>query len=155
MRGMWNRLEADIREYRYAIGSLLLYYVAMRLVFHAFCPLVIITGLPCPGCGLSRSVWYFLTGQFSRSFSLHPLGAFWLLLLVWFCINRYVAGKQVTKGWTLALTTVCIATLLLYGYRMATLFPGRPPMSYTGHNLLERVIPGYRQRILTFFRLYG
>ncbi len=154
LREIRNRVQRDLREYRYAIAGLFLYYVVTRLVFRAFCPMVIITGLPCPGCGLSRAVWFFLTGQFARSFSLHPLGVFWLALLMYAAVERYGAGRRISKGLCVGLVILCAATLCLYGYRMAVIFPDRPPVSYTGRNIMERCIPGYRQKVLGFFRLY-
>lgn len=154
IKKIWSRVEADIKEYRFAIAGLFVYWLAARLLFHAFCPMVILTGLPCPGCGLSRALWFLLTGQLHRSFALHPLGIFWLLLVFGFAVNRYVAGRSVSQGFVICLAIVCIATLLFYIYRMAFLFPGRPPISYTGRNVLERLVPGYRRRILSFFGLY-
>jgi hypothetical protein len=31
-------------------------------------------GVPCPGCGLGRSITYFFQGQMAASFWTHPLG---------------------------------------------------------------------------------
>jgi len=152
MKKIWYRLERDIIEYRFAVGALIVYYVLTRLLFHAFCPMVILTGLPCPGCGLNRAFWLLLSGQFYRSFSLHPMGIFWLLLILYFMFERYVAGRSMSKGFRVCLILVAAATLCLYGYRMATLFPDRPPMSYTGRNLMERLIPGYRETIFSVTR---
>ncbi|MBO5093641.1 MAG: DUF2752 domain-containing protein [Lachnospiraceae bacterium] len=150
---IWERIRNDVTSYRDVIAALLLYYAAARIIFHAFCPMVIATGLPCPGCGLSRAAWFLLIGQFARAFSMHPMAVWWLLLTVYFGVNRYVTGRGVTKLFLAALTVVCIATIVVYAYRMLTLFPDRPPMSYTGRNLLERWIPGYRRTVVTFFRL--
>ena len=143
MEKIWNRLKNDIIEYRMAIVALWIYYVSARFFFRAFCPMVIMTGLPCPGCGLSRAVWFLLTAQPVRSFYLHPLGGFWLLLILYFLINRYGRGKRVTKLMILFLIVLSVATLVLYFYRMLTIFPDRPPMSYTRRNFLEKLIPLY------------
>lgn len=153
IRFIWMRLRNDAWMYRGAFLGLLCYYVAARIMFHAFCPMVILTGLPCPGCGLSRAVWFLLTGQFARSFAMHPLAVCWLLLTAYFAVNRYVTGRGITKPFLSAFLIVCMATLVLYGYRMLRFFPDRPPMSYTGHNLMERWIPDYRQNVIAFFRL--
>ncbi len=40
------------------------------------------TGLPCPGCGLSRSVVAAAHGNWSESFTYHRLGGVFLLFLV-------------------------------------------------------------------------
>ncbi len=39
------------------------------------CPFKLFTGLPCPGCGLTRSAVAFLHGDPSASLFYHPLGA--------------------------------------------------------------------------------
>ena len=41
----------------------------------SFCPFKLFTGLPCPGCGLTRSAVAFLHGDPSTSLFYHPLGA--------------------------------------------------------------------------------
>ena len=146
---IWGRLERDLTEYRFAIGALLLYYIMPRFLLRAFCPMVILTGLPCPGCGLNRAFWLLLSGQFLRSFSLHPMGIFWLLILLYFVYERYVTGRKISKRFQICFILVALATLCLYGCRMVTVFPDRPPTSYTGNNMMEHLIPGYRQWILS------
>jgi hypothetical protein len=49
------------------------------------CPFRLLTGVPCPACGLSRSVGALSGGDFSTSISMHPLGilvAFFIFLLL-------------------------------------------------------------------------
>jgi hypothetical protein len=41
----------------------------------SLCPFKVFTGLPCPGCGLTRSAVAFLDGDLSTSLYFHPLGA--------------------------------------------------------------------------------
>ena len=41
----------------------------------SLCPFKVLTGLPCPGCGLTRSAVAFLHGDPSTSLFYHPLGA--------------------------------------------------------------------------------
>ena len=41
----------------------------------SFCPFKVLTGLPCPGCGLTRSSVAFLHGDPTTSLFYHPLGA--------------------------------------------------------------------------------
>jgi hypothetical protein len=40
-----------------------------------FCPFKVATGLPCPGCGITRASVAFLHGDITTSFFYHPLGA--------------------------------------------------------------------------------
>jgi hypothetical protein len=48
----------------------------------SFCPFKVLTGLPCPGCGLTRSTVTLLHGDLSASLYFHPLGVPLVLLLV-------------------------------------------------------------------------
>jgi len=45
-------------------------------------------GLPwCPGCGIGHAISFLLHGEITRSFQVHPLGLFALLVLVARIIN--------------------------------------------------------------------
>jgi hypothetical protein len=49
------------------------------------CPILAATGVPCPGCGLTRASLEFIRGDFSDSFHTHafaPVFLFALLLMV-------------------------------------------------------------------------
>jgi len=48
----------------------------------SFCPLKMISGLPCPGCGVTKSIYFFLTGDFLKSIHYHLFGP----LVVIFCL---------------------------------------------------------------------
>ena len=41
-----KRIGRDIRQYKWAGAAFLIYYIVVKAVFHAFCPLLILTGLP-------------------------------------------------------------------------------------------------------------
>jgi hypothetical protein len=48
------------------------------------CPILAATGVPCPGCGLTRASMQFVRGDFSGSFQTHafaPIFLFALLLI--------------------------------------------------------------------------
>jgi len=48
----------------------------------SFCPFKVMTGLPCPGCGMTRSVVALLHGDATTSFYFHPLGVPLVLVVV-------------------------------------------------------------------------
>ena len=50
----------------------------------SLCPFYNITGLPCPGCGLTRAFVSLGHGQWLQSLHWHPLG--WLIALVLACL---------------------------------------------------------------------
>jgi len=59
------------------------------------------TGLPCPGCGLTRSFISISHGQFAEAFRMHPLGPFIYLALGFYMVKWGVEaalGKPIAGG---------------------------------------------------------
>lgn len=48
----------------------------------SLCPFKMITGFPCPGCGITKSMVYFYEGDLLKSFYYHILGPFVILFCV-------------------------------------------------------------------------
>ena len=48
----------------------------------SLCPLKMLSGFPCPGCGITKSLVYFYEGDLQKSFYYHVLGP----LVIVFCI---------------------------------------------------------------------
>jgi hypothetical protein len=46
------------------------------------CPFKLLGFDFCPGCGLGRSISFFLHAEFESSFATHPLGGFAILILL-------------------------------------------------------------------------
>lgn len=138
-----KRIANDIRAY-WGFGLVFFIYdVLTHFLFGAFCPSVILAGIPCPGCGMTRAVFFFATGRFMRGWNMNPLGLLWFALVVYFCVMRYGLGKK-PKG-LFGMGGVIIGLMvILYLVRMYLYFPGNPPISYTPGNMLEHILPGYR-----------
>ena len=134
----------DIREYRAAAVTLFVYVILVNLLFHNFCPMVIVTGLPCPGCGLTRSIVYLLSGKIVQSVNINPMGIPIACIIIYFFFNRYILGKK-AKGMTVLITGVIIMLLLLYLWRMHIYFPNRAPYVYEKDNVLSRYFVFYEQ----------
>lgn len=71
------------------------------------CPIKFLTGISCPGCGMSRAWFHAITLDFAGAFSYHPL--FWLvpigaILLV--LQNKFPRAVKISLG-------ICIVALLL------------------------------------------
>lgn len=139
-----QRMWADMKNYKEVALIFAAYYIFTHVVFHAFCPLVMFAGLPCAGCGMTRAVFFMLTGQFARSFALNPMALPVIIFVVYCAFCRYILGKKV-KGFQTGVIILCIFLLLIYIYQMVTVFPGRPPYIYTSGNFLERTVPYYRE----------
>jgi hypothetical protein len=52
----------------------------------SFCPFKMLTGFPCPGCGITKSLVYFYEGDIYKSMGYHILGPFVIL----FCLTTIV-----------------------------------------------------------------
>ncbi|MCI9296033.1 MAG: DUF2752 domain-containing protein [Lachnospiraceae bacterium] len=118
----------------------------MHALFNAFCPSILITGFPCPGCGMTRAVIYLLKGQFLRSWALNPAAGLWMLWAFWLFLERYIRGRK-CRGLSWALCGIAVFMVIAYVVRMKMYFPNKPPYVYTGNNLFSRIIPNYGQMI--------
>ena len=137
IKSIWKRIVTDIKDYYIAILLLLGFNIVVRKVFHAFCPFLIVTGFPCAGCGMTRAVFYILTGRFKRGMNLNPAAPLWIGWVVYFLVNRYLLGKN-SKWIMRLLAVVCVITFGIYLYRMFTQFPSYPPMTYYRNNLISK-----------------
>ncbi|WP_207662140.1 DUF2752 domain-containing protein [Clostridium sp. AM58-1XD] len=51
------------------------------------CPIRYVTGIPCPGCGMTRAFLSLLSGHVREAFSYHPL--FWAVPVLFYGVYRY------------------------------------------------------------------
>lgn len=138
------RIVADAKEYGVAVVMVLLYAVAVNLVFHAFCPLVIFCGFPCPGCGVSRATACFITGRWQQAWQMNPVVFPIMLCAAYFCLMRYLLGRKV-KGMKVLAAIIMVLLAVVYCIRMYLYFPERVPYVYTEANVLAHVFPFYQQ----------
>ena len=73
------------------------------------CPIRHATGLPCPGCYLTRSISYSLTGQLGEALYWHVMGPPIAITLLGFC-GLTIFGQPVI--WTKKLRFVLLLLLL-------------------------------------------
>ncbi|WP_162417387.1 DUF2752 domain-containing protein [Cyclobacterium roseum] len=66
---------------------------------HGLCPLANLGLSWCPGCGLGRSLHYFMHGAIHTSWSWHPLGGFALLVILWRQFQLFLLIKKQIKLW--------------------------------------------------------
>lgn len=139
-----ERLWMDIREYGIAVVLFLLYMIVVNLIFHAFCPVVIITGVPCPGCGLTRALGYLITGRWQQAWEMNPVIFLIAVIAVYFVVNRYFLGRKV-KGIQSLLILTAVVLCIVFCARMYLYFPNRIPCVYFEDNMQARFFPFYQQ----------
>ena len=136
----------DIKEYWMIAPIVFVLYIISHKIMGAFCPSVWIMGFPCPGCGMTRAFFFVMSGQFVRAFRINPSVYLWMIYGIYFIIQRYIRGVKVKYN-LLLIGIIVIIMLFVYMHGMLTQFPDAPPYVYTGENLFERHVPGYREMI--------
>jgi len=58
------------------------------------CPILAATGIPCPGCGLTRASMALIRGDFASSFQIHAFAPIFLFALVVMCITLVLPETQ-------------------------------------------------------------
>lgn len=141
-----GRLWKDICEYKMLGIGILVYYVIVSYIFSAFCPSVIVTGFPCPGCGITRGFLFVMTGQFERAWNINPLIYGWIFFALYVGVQRYLLGRE-ARGWKKLLAILAVAMIVVFIYRMYRYFPNKPPMTFTGGSIFEKIVPNYGRLI--------
>lgn len=129
----------DIWTLRYAILVFAVYVFMGRYMFYSICPVVNITGFPCPGCGMTRAVFAVCRGDFAFAWKLHPFVYVLIGYVVIFAFRRYVLQKEV-KSMIQYLIVIAVAMIGYYIYRMIRFFPGEAPMSYYYGSILYQLL---------------
>lgn len=137
-----GRIKKDIRQYGPGILMAVILYFLAHGLFGAFCPSLLVTGFPCPGCGMTRAVLCLFQGQFRRSWALNPAAVLWVVWALLFACNRYIRGKK-SKILGRMFWGILLFMLAAYAVRMKLYFPNKPPYVYEGDNLFAAVLPGY------------
>lgn len=119
--------------------GLFLLAVGLVVLLDIGCFFRYITGVPCPGCGMTRAHLAVLRLDFQEAFFYHPL---------WFLPLPLLAGSALfpnglfrNRKWDTAGSILLLILVLgVYGVRMALYFPHTPPMDYSSRNLLGWVL---------------
>lgn len=120
-----------------------LYCVLTTKFLGSACPLYLIFGIPCPGCGMTRAWISLLGGDIAKAFYFHP--AFFAAAIVAVCvilcgIKPKLKKSKVITGIYLVL---CVAFLSAYIYRMIVFFPNEEPINYNENSLLAVIIRAF------------
>ena len=91
--------------------------VILLLLLTVRCPIRFLTGIPCPGCGMTRACVYALSLDFERAFSFHPLWWTAPLLFLYFFFDELLP-KKLSR---ICLVVFAVLYVGIYVYRMAVL----------------------------------
>jgi uncharacterized protein YjeT (DUF2065 family) len=95
------------------------------------CPFFKLTGVPCPGCGLTRACMLLLRGDLRDSIRFHAFAPLFLvlisILIVGMLLPRAIAEPLIHKAETLerrtGVTIIILGGLILYWLARLLLFP--------------------------------
>ena len=126
-RKRWNGNHTEWKA-AFAVAAL---YLLLAAIGHG-CPIRWITGIPCPGCGLSRAYLAFFRLVFREAFACHPL--FWAVPVMFGAVFWWERkGSRWARNLALVLGA---AFLLIYGGRLIL---GDPRMEIAvGESLMAR-----------------
>ena len=94
----------DLWNIRIAILVFAIYFVIGRKFLYSLCPMVIMTGFPCPGCGLTRAMFMVLRGDFAGAWKMHPFIYGVIILVGWFGVRRYIQRNE--ESWEMGDSSV-------------------------------------------------
>lgn len=140
-RGL-EQCRKDVRKFGAVGGLMLLYMAVVSLFFGTCCPIRIFTGLPCPGCGITRAAVLLVTGRWQQAWQMNPVIFAIALAALYFAANRYLLGRKAKEmKWVVA--AIAVLLLAVYIVRMNACFPGKEPYNYQKGSILERILPAY------------
>lgn len=112
MKQLWSR-------YRSAVLCLLSLTAVLLLMSLSGigCPIKFLTGISCPGCGMTRALWHLLIGNLSLALTYHPLCVAMppvAVLLILFTVRRWSRAR------TILLWVTAAALVAVYAWRLWT-----------------------------------
>lgn len=90
-------------------------YGVLAYLLHIPCPIKTITGISCPGCGMSRALLSLATLDWKSVVHYHPLAFIFVPAVILLIIFH---EKKMLKAKKFLITTFVIAFISLYLYRM-------------------------------------
>lgn len=128
-------IRRDLKAVAPAFIPVALYLMLTLVFFHRICPMVLLTGLPCPACGMTRAFFYVITFRWTLAASYNIMIFPWILLILFLIIRRYILFKRSVLS-EILLCVLCIATIVYYIYRLIYEYPSGEVMTYCENNLL-------------------
>lgn len=117
------------------------------LLGKGICPIARVFGIPCPGCGITRSILLLLQGKWKLSWYMQPFAQIWILFLI-AAVERYILNRN-GKWKIIGIIIILIGMLGYYIWKMTTVFPMQEPYIYLTGNLMEKIVPEYQTIFLT------
>ena len=110
MKNLWRKYRVHL-----PLAAVLLLYAAGMYFFKISCPIKWLTGISCPGCGMTRAAVALLRLDFAAAFYFHPL-VFFLPPLAIALFILHEKGKK--RAYAVLLYLLIAAFFAVYLWRM-------------------------------------
>ncbi|MBR4759126.1 MAG: DUF2752 domain-containing protein [Lachnospiraceae bacterium] len=131
-----NIIKKDIRENLPAFIAIAGYILIFQLFFHTICPMQLMFGLPCPGCGLTRAAILLCKGDIYGAFKMHPFIFALIALALYWGIYRYILQKKPKLILHFSIA-VFAGMVIFYIFRMIMYYPDTQPMDPRAYGLIR------------------
>lgn len=120
LKKILQRILSDIKKNGLAIIIVAVGLFVVNYIFGTICPIAILFGVPCPGCGMTRAVMAVLHGQFMQAAHYNAAVYLWAAYAVFWAIDRYFFENKKKMISVTAIIVVCILTIVYFIYRIFT-----------------------------------
>ena len=143
------QLKQDLIDFYKGILAIIVYMVVTHIIFGNSCLSMVLTGIPCPGCGLTRAGIAFFTLHWKAAWHNNCVIFLIVPFIIYLIICRYLLQckcRWVTPGFVI----IGICLIGLYGYRMIHFFPDTSPMLYHEPNIYHGLVEFIRNLLDNF-----
>lgn len=128
-----------IMKYRAPIFGMLAFSVFGMILTDTPCLIRVITGFPCPGCGLTRATFALLVFDFKGAFFFNPM-VFLVWPLLFLLAYLFLSKKFQMKKFSPLFISFGIIMIAVFIVRMIIYFPGAQPLNYDFNSIFGRMI---------------
>ncbi len=126
------------------VTAVLLFF--LLFLFDVPCVVKQLTGLSCPGCGMSRALISALKLDFASAFYYHPL---WVLVLPTFAALVFCGIKKYRRAFLIVGISAAVLVISVWAYRLIS---GSPVVSFDFQNsAVYRVFCAFSELIRFIF----
>ncbi len=86
--------------------------------FFVPCPIKLLTGFDCPGCGFQRSIWAFFSGEFQESFKFYPPMLLFLVSFLAALLTYLFNWNSESKGLKAVYISTGMVVVINYLYKI-------------------------------------
>ena len=105
-----SRIKSNLKKYLCMVG-MLAGFVLLVNILHTGCLIRFLTGVSCPGCGITRAIKALLELNFSKAFYYNPMVYVLLLTPIWIFLSP---RQQNVSEWLFCVLGVCVYLVRLY-----------------------------------------